>query len=108
VLKRGLANTPHQARQFISHGHIVVGDRVVTVPGYIVKKDEEATVGILPRSAFSDPNHPARMTPQKKEETRLLEELRKKKETAASAAEPAPVIEEKDIKEVEASKEDAS
>jgi len=41
VFKRGLANTPRQARQFIVHGHVVVGDNVVNVPSYIVKSGEE-------------------------------------------------------------------
>ena len=38
---KGLANTSYQARQLISHGHIAISDRRVTVPGYIVTKDEE-------------------------------------------------------------------
>jgi small subunit ribosomal protein S4 len=102
VLRKGFANTPLQARQFIAHGHILIGERVVTVPGYLVKKEEEALMAILPRSAIADSNHPARMTPQKKEEARLLEELRKKK--AAETAEGA--IEEKDVEEIEKVPED--
>ena len=31
--------TPYQARQAIVHGHIMIGDSVVTIPSYIVKTD---------------------------------------------------------------------
>ncbi|MFQ5815216.1 MAG: 30S ribosomal protein S4 [Candidatus Hydrothermarchaeaceae archaeon] len=41
VLRKGLANTIGQARQFVVHGHISIGDRKVTAPSYLVKKDEE-------------------------------------------------------------------
>ncbi|MEM2901904.1 MAG: 30S ribosomal protein S4 [Candidatus Bathyarchaeia archaeon] len=42
VYRRGLARTIHEARAMITHGHVMIGDRRVTAPGYIVKKDEEA------------------------------------------------------------------
>ncbi|RLI90704.1 MAG: 30S ribosomal protein S4 [Candidatus Altiarchaeales archaeon] len=41
VFRKGLANTPKQARQLITHRHIFVGDSIVDIPSYIVKKDEE-------------------------------------------------------------------
>ncbi|MCK4859774.1 MAG: 30S ribosomal protein S4 [Candidatus Omnitrophica bacterium] len=41
LLKRDLANTAIQARQFIVHGHITVGNHKVTSPAYIVSRDEE-------------------------------------------------------------------
>jgi small subunit ribosomal protein S4 len=44
VQKKGLANTPLQARQFIVHGHIYVNGRKVLWPGYIVKHGEEESV----------------------------------------------------------------
>lgn len=42
VYRKGLARTIHEARAMIAHGHIMIGDRRVTAPGYVVKKDEEA------------------------------------------------------------------
>ena len=39
---KGLANTPTQARQLISHGHIAVDSRRVTIPGYMVTNVEES------------------------------------------------------------------
>lgn len=44
VYRKGLARTIHEARTMIAHGHVMIGDRRVTAPGYIVKKGEEALV----------------------------------------------------------------
>lgn len=44
VFRQGLAKTIKQARQFILHGFISVNGRRVTVPSYIIKKDEENTI----------------------------------------------------------------
>jgi small subunit ribosomal protein S4 len=41
VYEKGLAATPKQARQFIVHGHVTVDGKVVNVPSYVVKVDEE-------------------------------------------------------------------
>ena len=57
---KGLANTPDQARQLIAHGHIAIGDRRVTVPSYIVTKDEEGEIGYTNDSPLNDVMHPAR------------------------------------------------
>ncbi len=45
--------TPYQARQAIVHGHILIGDRVVTIPSYVVKIDEEAKIQLTPESPFN-------------------------------------------------------
>ncbi len=60
VFRKGLAKTIHQARQLITHGHIAIGNQRVTVPGYIVKKDEEDKIAYAPDSPIADPNHPLR------------------------------------------------
>jgi small subunit ribosomal protein S4 len=41
VMKRAGTKSPHQARQVVVHGHVSIGDRIVNLPGYIVKKEEE-------------------------------------------------------------------
>ncbi len=46
VYRKGLAKTIHQAREIIIHGHIMVGNRKVTVPGYIIKRDEEEIINL--------------------------------------------------------------
>jgi len=57
---KGLANTSYQARQLISHGHIAISNRRVTVPGYIVTKEEESEIGYTSDSPLNDVMHPAR------------------------------------------------
>lgn len=44
VMKRSGTKSPYQARQVVSHGHVSIGNRKVNIPGYIVKKDEEAQI----------------------------------------------------------------
>jgi small subunit ribosomal protein S4 len=46
VWRLGLARTPYQARQMIVHGHIMVGDRRVTIPSFIVERGMEEKVRI--------------------------------------------------------------
>ena len=60
IYLKGLANTPDQSRQLISHGHIAIGERRVTVPGYMVEKDEEGEIGYTKDSPLNDIMHPAR------------------------------------------------
>jgi small subunit ribosomal protein S4 len=57
---KGLAFTPDQARQFIVHGHVAIGSRRVTVPGYLVNRTEEPVIAYDPRSPISNDLHPAR------------------------------------------------
>ena len=45
--------TPYQARQAIVHGHIMIGDSVVTIPSYIVKIEEESKIRLTPESSFN-------------------------------------------------------
>ncbi len=52
VYKKGLAKTIHQARQLIVHGHIAIGGRRVTSPGYLVARDEEPLIDYAPGSPF--------------------------------------------------------
>ena len=53
IMKKFYFKTPYQARQAISHGHIMIGDRIVNIPSYVVKTDEEDTVTLTPESIFN-------------------------------------------------------
>ncbi len=53
VYRKGLARTIHQARQLIVHGHIAIGGRRVTSPGYLVSRDEEDKIGYAPGSPLA-------------------------------------------------------
>ncbi len=60
VFRKGLARTIFQARQLITHGHITIGNRRVTVPSYTVAKAEEEQVIYSPQSAIINEAHPLR------------------------------------------------
>jgi small subunit ribosomal protein S4 len=60
VFRRGLAKTLHQARQLVSHGHITVAGRIVSVPGYFVTRDEEQKLKYFEHSPLSKSDHPLR------------------------------------------------
>jgi small subunit ribosomal protein S4 len=54
VLKKGLANTIYQARQFISHGHISINGKRVTSPGYLISRDEEDKISYTVGSSIKE------------------------------------------------------
>ncbi len=54
VYKKGLARTIYQARQMIVHGHIAIGGRRVTSPGYLVHRQEEDLVDYAPDSPYKE------------------------------------------------------
>ena len=60
VFRKGLTRTIFQARQLITHGHITIGNRRVTVPSYTVAKAEEDQVMYSPQSAIATEAHPLR------------------------------------------------
>ncbi|ELZ54753.1 MULTISPECIES: 30S ribosomal protein S4 [Haloferax] len=62
--RKGLAQTPQQARQFIVHGHVTVGGARTTVPSRKVEVDEEDTVAFDETSKLADELHPERAEAQ--------------------------------------------
>ncbi|MCK4492217.1 MAG: 30S ribosomal protein S4 [Candidatus Altiarchaeales archaeon] len=44
IYKKGIVNTINQARQFVIHGHVMVGNSVVGVPSYMVTKNQEEKI----------------------------------------------------------------
>ncbi|MFB6303391.1 MAG: 30S ribosomal protein S4 [Haloferacaceae archaeon] len=64
VYRQGMSSTPKQARQFVVHGHITVGDARVTRPSKKVEVDEEGTIGFDELSPLADELHPERAEAQ--------------------------------------------
>ena len=62
VYEKGLASTITQARQMIVHGHIFMNGHKVTVPGYIVTRNEESSIEFNPASPYTDEMHPMRIS----------------------------------------------
>lgn len=62
IFRKGLAKSIYQARQLVTHGHIVIGDQRVTVPSYLVPTKEENQITYIPKSPFANPSHSLRQT----------------------------------------------
>jgi small subunit ribosomal protein S4 len=82
VFKKGMALSPLHGRQLIVHGHIAVGDRIITVPGYEVGGAEEANVRLIARE-------PAKETPPVPEPAQAAEAPAEPLAEAAPAEQPA-------------------
>jgi small subunit ribosomal protein S4 len=95
VYLKGFSSTPYQARQLISHGHVAVSGKKVTVPSYMVSKDEEGQIQYTIRSPLNELSHPARPKG----------DMYKTTETGAAVR---PSVEEKPIITVPAPKEQKS
>ncbi|HIF04543.1 MAG TPA: 30S ribosomal protein S4 [Candidatus Poseidoniales archaeon] len=61
VYYRGLAASMRQARQLVVHGHIALGDQKMTVPGYIITRDDESILTYHHTSPLLDETHPIRV-----------------------------------------------
>jgi len=57
VHRKGLARSPKQARQLITHGHIAIAGRRVSIPGYRVSRTEETQVSYSGKSPFTSDSH---------------------------------------------------
>lgn len=62
VFRKGLVRSVFQARQLITHGHIAIGNRKITIPGYVVPKVEEEQIIYTPHSNISKEDHPLRQS----------------------------------------------
>ncbi len=87
VMKKGLARSMKQARQFITHSHITVDGKLMTAPSYLVKKDEEDKIAFGARSSLSDPENPERKIAKAVEEKEPEEKEKKKKKAKKKKSE---------------------
>ena len=53
VMKKFNFKTPYQARQAVIHGHIMIGEKTVDIPSYVVSVNEEDGVKLSPESKFN-------------------------------------------------------
>ncbi len=57
VYRKGLARSPKQARQLITHGHIAIGGRRISIPSYRVNRTEETQIAYYGTSPFVSDSH---------------------------------------------------
>lgn len=100
AFKKGLARTVKQARQMIIHGHVIVGEKKITAPSYLVNIAEEGHIKFDANSQFSDSMHPERVQAKP-----VVAEA--KEEKSEEAAEEKPKTEKKTHKKKEESKSEA-
>ncbi|MCU4718297.1 30S ribosomal protein S4 [Halapricum hydrolyticum] len=62
--RKGLGNTPDQARQFIVHGHVTVDGARVQTPSKKVAVEEEGAIAFDENSPLADELHPERAEEQ--------------------------------------------
>ena len=103
VYYRGLASSMRQARQLVIHGHIGLGEQKMTVPSYIITRDDENTLTYHHTSPLMDADHPIR---KEIEDTRAAAEYGEEENEApseefvagvAEAAEAAPTAEDTEV-----------
>ena len=109
VYYRGLASSMRQARQLVIHGHIGLGEQKMTVPSYIISRDDENILNYHHTSPLMDATHPIRV---EIENTRSAAEYGEGEENAApteefvagvaEGAESAPAAEDTEVKDGDA------
>ena len=68
VYKKGFAKSIKQARQFITHGHISLNGRSITIPSYNVTTADENNLIFSENSALKNLEHPERAAEKKVKE----------------------------------------
>ncbi len=60
VYRQGLARSPKQSRQLITHGHIAINGKRVSIPGYRVNRAEETQLSYYGKSPLTLSDHAER------------------------------------------------
>ncbi len=100
VYKKGLARSMKQARQFITHRHIMVAGKEITSPSYIVSVGEETQLTFKETSHLFSEDHPERVDPNKdvKEEVESLKVAKNKISGKTEVADEDKIVIEDDAK----------
>ena len=88
VYRSGMARSMKQARQFITHRHILVAGKEITAPSYLLTLEEEAALTFKDASSLFDEQHPERVDPKqaiKEEAEKLRKETEELKNAEAAA-----------------------
>jgi len=71
VYKKAMARSIRQARQFIVHEHITLGNKKITNPSYLVPVEDEQSISFVANSKLADSEHPEREILTKKTSKRV-------------------------------------
>ncbi len=87
IYRKGMARSMKQARQFVTHRHILVSGKEITAPSYLLTLTEEANLSFKDKSSLASETHPERVDPQlaiKEEAERLRKETEELKKAEAA------------------------
>lgn len=101
LVKRLLARTTKQARQLIVHGHVLVGKKVITSPGYLVRIDEEAKITFRASSPFINDQHPERFSEEELKKQRERAAAKKSEKDSTEDEDAPPAYKEEDLEDPE-------
>ncbi len=104
LYKKNLSRSMKQARQFITHDHVLVGGKVITSPAYILTVQEETALGFRDNSGLANPEHVERQIISKSESVKKEvkeEKFKGKKEYKKTykKEKPKPKQPKKEVKE---------
>lgn len=85
--------TPYQARQAIIHGHIMINDRKVDIPSYIVTLDEENGIHFSPESKIPEMLEKSKQSEPKLAQTNEEEAVESTVEASEEPANASPEVE---------------
>lgn len=105
LVKQGLAQTARQARQFIVHGHVTIGGKMVCSPSYIVPVAQEPTITFVEKSVLVSAEHPARIKVERKPQAPPPE---KRDDKRRGSRKPRTFAPKKEVQKKEAPKKEAS
>ena len=106
VHKNKLAKSMRQSRQFITHEHILIGEKKITSPSYLVSKKEESILNFASNSPLFSQDHPERA--MEKEVMPVVKEDKKKAKKTEEKSKKTEDKKEKPKKEKTAKKEEKS
>ena len=105
LVKKGLARTMTQARQFITHGHVLVNKKKITFPSYFVSLKDEAAIEFMPKSPFAREDHPERVVVEKEEKKQGKKKKSDAEELPAFSPDELKKLEETGVVDSESSEE---
>lgn len=88
MVRKNFCRTMRQARQFITHRHVLVNGKIISAPGYLVPVAEENSITFKITSTLASEEHPeriskedaARKREEEKEAKRILDKQREETE----------------------------
>jgi small subunit ribosomal protein S4 len=102
VHRKGLARTMKQSRQMITHEQIMVADKKITSPSYLVNIAEESKIQFSPTSPFFNSDHPELVI----KKTEKASPAKKKEDKKADNKKPIKKDSKKENQKTETSNKD--